>query len=307
MFVSRSRELRRKMLLEFRGLSLLLRSLEDPTTAVFPATVHSLSYLTVSLGLHFHHRHQQHGRPPPTSDNAASPSPSPSPPPADVTFVMDDGAHVPGRRERLALKSSVFAAMLEGHYSESGQSRVRIPHVRSRAFRVLVDCVQTVGDGEDGANLAEVLARVSPDPGDSGEVATGSDVAPMHTDADVPAGHHPVGYGEKAVTSGDHRADMATLLDVLILSNQYLLPALQHQVSLLLCRRYVSRDSVERVLRLALLHNSAWLARQCVRFALAYAMNRSQRVATMRSLLGLADVSDTISVVRDVLVSAISG
>ena len=293
------------MLLEFRGLSLLLRSLEDPTTAVFPATVHSLSYLTVSLGLHFHHRHQQHGGPPQTSGNATSPSPCPLP--ADVTFVMDDGSHVPGWRERLALKSSVFAAMLEGHYSESGQSRVRIPHVRSRAFRVLVDCVQTDGDGEDGANLAEVLARVSPDPDDSGEVATGSDVAPMHTDADVPAGHHPVGYGEKTVTSGDHRADMATLLDVLILSNQYLLPGLQHQVSLLLCRRYVSRDSVERVLRLALLHNSAWLARQCVRFALAHAMSRSQRVATMRSLLGLADVSDTISVVRDVLVSAISG
>lgn len=299
-FLCRSRELRRKMLLEFRGLSLLLRSLADPTTAVFPATVHSLSYLTVSLGLRVHRRHQQQGWSQQTSDDATSRSP------ADVTFVMDDGSHVPGWRDRLALKSSVFAAMLEGHYSESGQSHVRIPHVSSRAFRVLVDCLQTDGDREEGANLAEVLARVSPDAGGSGETAGGSDVDPMHTDADVPARPHPVGY-EKTATSGDHRTDMDTLLDVLILSNQYLLPGLQHQVSLLLCRRYVTRDSVERVLRLALLHNSAWLAQQCVRYALAYAMSRWERVTTMRSLLGPADMSDTIAVVRDVLISAISG
>lgn len=285
------------MLVEFRGLTLLLRSLEDPTTAVFPATVHSLSYLTVSLGLVFHHRHHQQTQPHQTSDDATSRSP------ADVTFVMDDGSHVPGRRERLALKSSVFAAMLEGHYSESGQSRVRIPHVRSRAFRVLVDCLQTDGDREEGANLAEVIAQVS-----GGEAAGGSDVNFMHTDADVGTDAVPDRVdSEKTPTSGDRRADMDTLLDVLVLSNQYLLPGLQHQVSLLLCCRYVARDSVERVLRLALLHNSAWLARQCVRYALAHAMSRSERVATMRSLLGPASMSDTITVVRDLLISAISG
>ena len=292
------------MLLEFRGLDLLLRSLEEPTAAIFPGTVHCLSYLTVSLGLLFHH--QQRGNKTGTLQDTTPQSVDPvnlfS---GDVTFLLDDGAEVSGWRERLAGKSSVFAAMLEGHYSESCQSRVRIPHVSSSAFKVLVDCVQGDEDVDLGMRLQEALAQIlRDDTKKRSESAVESDAMLSERSSDV---RPKTGSFKKAVPSGDHPLGLDTLLDVLILSNQYLLPDLQHEVSLLLCRRYLSRDCVNRVLRLALLHNSSWLARQCVRYALAQTMSRTERVATMRSMLTPTDMSDTISVIRDVLVSAISG
>ena len=291
----RSRELRRKMLLEFRGLDLLLRSLEDPTAAIFPATVDCMSYLTVSLGLLFHHQRRNH-----TED--ATPQDVDVVSPGDVTFLLDDGVEVSGWRERLACQSSVFAAMLEGHYSESCQSRVRIPHVSSSAFKVLVNCLQGDEDGDSGMKLQEVLAQILR--GDSRERSDATiDGEFTHSETCPDVRPKP----EKAVPSGDHPSGLDTSLDVLILSNQYLLPSLQHEASLLLCRRYLARDCVNRVFRLALLHNNAWLARQCVRYALSQAMTRTERVTTMRSMLKPTDMSDTISVIRDVLVSAISG
>ena len=225
--------------------------------------------------------------------------------PGDVTFLLDDGVEVSGWRERLAGKSSVFAAMLEGHYSESCQSRVRIPHVSSSAFKVLVDCVQGDEDVDSGMRLQDVLAQILRENSEKRyDTAVESDITHSEMSPDV---RPKTRSFEKAIPSGDQPSGLDTLLDVLILSNQYLLPNLQHEVSLLLCRRYLTRHCVNRVFRLALLHNSAWLVRQCVRYALAQAMSRMERVATMRSMLTPTDMSDTISVIRDVLVSAISG
>ena len=56
----------------------------------------------------------------------------------DVIFVMDDGSHVTGSRTLLSVTSTVFAAMLEGDYKESGQTEITIQHANTQAFQLLV-------------------------------------------------------------------------------------------------------------------------------------------------------------------------
>ncbi len=56
----------------------------------------------------------------------------------DVTFKMDDGRRVTGNRTLLSATSTVFAAMLEGAYKESGQTEIHIQDANTDAFQVLI-------------------------------------------------------------------------------------------------------------------------------------------------------------------------
>ncbi|XP_064620189.1 uncharacterized protein LOC135483326 [Lineus longissimus] len=52
----------------------------------------------------------------------------------DVTFSFDNHSHVSTNRRKLCSKSTVFAAMLEGYYSESSKCTVSISEVQPEAF-----------------------------------------------------------------------------------------------------------------------------------------------------------------------------
>lgn len=90
-------------------------------------------------------------RPPPVPD-----PPRPSNTVPDITFTFDDGSSTTAQRSALAEGSEVFAAMLEGHYSESKQSTVHMPDASREAFQVVLDYF----GGEDTASASELKLGV---------------------------------------------------------------------------------------------------------------------------------------------------
>lgn len=56
-----------------------------------------------------------------------------------VIFQLDDGSTVETKRKEICQKSEVFAAMLEGNFSESGQNSVRLKKASKAGLSTLLD------------------------------------------------------------------------------------------------------------------------------------------------------------------------
>ena len=61
----------------------------------------------------------------------------------DLAFKLDDESQVKGQRELLVSRSSVFKAMLQGHYCESKQSVVRIRNASFEAFQLFLNWIHS--------------------------------------------------------------------------------------------------------------------------------------------------------------------
>ena len=58
-----------------------------------------------------------------------------------VSFLLDDGISVTSNRATLVKVSSVFAAMLDGSFSERNKSQIPLPHIPSKPFQVLINAL----------------------------------------------------------------------------------------------------------------------------------------------------------------------
>ena len=244
------------MLLEFSGLELLLKSFTVSTADTFPMAVNSLSNLFTSLSIKSHEPISMTRQLMKISSEEGVTTRS------SVTFVFDDGSRITALRELLVRHSSVFAAMLDGHYCECVQEEVRINAVNPTAFHLLVNFLQHECD----------------------------------TDETV----------DEIVFSTCHKTEpMEVCMDVLALTNQYLVPQLQQHISRLLCEHYLTEDTVCLLLQFALLHNSIWLAQRCVCFFFIQPMAHTTRLAIATTLMDGAQSHDIRQTMHSMIVSNI--
>ncbi len=151
--VFRSRSLQRQMMFVHKGFDYISQALTNAESAngLLKQAIHSLLFLAEELKLDWTGR--RHTSTNKNQDNKESSNVIGE---HNVTFLLDDGSHVTGNRETMAANSTVFAAMLQGHYSESGQSEIVIHDVSTEAFQFLVSFLH-------GSDLSENISSLEPD------------------------------------------------------------------------------------------------------------------------------------------------
>ena len=151
---TRSSALKKRVLIKQGGLDLLIDCLMVERLrplAVF--SLHTLTTHTVVTQPTPHH--------PPTH------TPTTAVMPRDITFLLDDGTKVRACRDVMIGHSTVFAAMLAGHYSESDQSEIKITNASYNAFMSLVDYMHMKKysgsklEGQSEARCFDVLLEIS--------------------------------------------------------------------------------------------------------------------------------------------------
>jgi len=132
--VFRNNEMRRKFLVQMRGIDVLLQLIQSAESPLFRCAVLALSHQATSLQLTasssaWLDSDLTAGRSR-TADDAEDY--------ADLVFVLDDGSQVAACRRVMSRSSDVFDAMLRGGFRESTERRVRIPDAASDAFQTMV-------------------------------------------------------------------------------------------------------------------------------------------------------------------------
>ncbi len=203
----------------------------------------------------------------------------------DVTFIMDDGKRILVCKNILAQHSEVFSAMFHGGYKESGQAEICLPGASSIAFQTMVDVL-------GGGDLSDIL-RERKFPDQKGPSA------------------------ENSMCPADGLA-WDILVDMLILSHQYLVRKLESHLLLLftqilkgqlcpcLCPVATTSDNcakliaamVSELTTVAVAHDSgSWLSKRCVRYLLDKRQPLHVRVETIIKA-GQRTVQDVEAVFR---------
>ena len=74
----------------------------------------------------------------------------------DVTFVIK-GEKFAANRSKLSKSSEMFEAMLQGHYTESCQSEIKLPHTSKFAFKYILHYLH--GCKAEGCNVVEFFSN----------------------------------------------------------------------------------------------------------------------------------------------------
>lgn len=137
-FLIKSRFMLKCLLSNYRGLPLILRVLKYPEHSLYENAIWSICHLAKTLEIRpeviekspmvdtksTNHNHKK------IYQNYQMPT--------IVTFELDDNTTVDAPRDILCQKSDVFSAMLEGNFSESGKSRVKLKNISKDALNVLI-------------------------------------------------------------------------------------------------------------------------------------------------------------------------
>ncbi|XP_035691857.1 armadillo repeat-containing protein 5-like [Branchiostoma floridae] len=183
----------------------------------------------------------------------------------DVVFRLEDKSAVSGCRRVIAEKSAVFAAMLEGHYSESAQSEVNITGVSHDAFLYLVHFIHGCRH-----NDCTAMTTICIKEGDSVETSQPE---------------QPVG------------------LEILAVANKYLLPTLQDSMADVMLQQtlYISPGSVLKLYLYAVHHRCERLVEHCVRFLTCGKMSREERVKCFRDLADCGEEKPAFHKLEEIL------
>ncbi|XP_066303931.1 armadillo repeat-containing protein 5-like [Branchiostoma lanceolatum] len=181
----------------------------------------------------------------------------------DVIFRLEDKSTVSGCRRVAAEKSAVFAAMLEGHYSESAQSEVNITGVSHDAFLYLVHFIH----GCRHSNCAEMQM-----------ICKGGSV-------------------------GTSQLEQPVELEILAVANKYLLPTLQDSMADVMLQQtlYISPGSVLKLYLYAVHHRCDRLVEHCVRFVTCGKMSREERVKCFRDLAHCGEEKPAFQKLKEIL------
>ncbi|XP_078679822.1 armadillo repeat-containing protein 5-like [Branchiostoma floridae x Branchiostoma belcheri] len=183
----------------------------------------------------------------------------------DVVFRLEDKTTVSGCRRVVAEKSAVFAAMLEGHYSESAQSEVNITGVSHDAFLYLVHFVH--GCRHNNCTAMQTVCK-----GEGGSVGTSQPQQPVE-------------------------------LEILAVANKYLLPTLQDSMADVMLQQtlYISPGSVLKLYLYAVHHRCERLVEHCVRFVTCGKMSKEERVKCFRDLANCGDEKPAFQKLEEIL------
>ena len=184
----------------------------------------------------------------------------------DLTFFLDSQETVTAERAVMSASSSVFAAMLEGHFSESSQSQVRIAKVKKVPLELTVAYLH--GNHSWLQRLSSETAKQSEL--DQNEASTSS-------------------------------INIDTALMILELSDRFMLHGLQQKLSDAVCHCLMNSDNVQCIMKFAVMHHERELARQCVCYVLGAKMGYRERVEIGKRLMEQRDREVFVGVVEEVL------
>ena len=65
--------------------------------------------------------------------------------PEDVTFILDDGSKINGKRAIIACRSMVFKSMLFGDMREGAATDVKLSQISMTCMKAVIECASTGG------------------------------------------------------------------------------------------------------------------------------------------------------------------